>query len=355
MNTFEKFLGELTGRDCVFNPSQNALFINFIFANINAFEFGRQVKKQFGIDAAQTIELRSRINSSGYILQSVKPFLFYCWKNRLYGKQHRIQQRKEFGVNKYDSRLIRMMKQPVIGQYMHKLKKYAALTKTKLIRIMDTMPDKLLPYLYKQTHRKLRFIYQNQFNGVTFTDLVGDCMYKGIQSIYQKYPRIDSTLHALNVAKASSKNACMNIISTFTSASRAVIYKDDKTGGFQSRVQSILNDSGDYNETVISQQLRSKDAITAVEDSMNVYFLLKNFEGLKRRAVTALLGLPEPKFTRWLQKNASVRDRMSNEQLLEKLIERPRGFDRYEDYLCQFLKIKDYQLDRFKRQLQELV
>lgn len=102
--------------------------------------------------------------------------------------------------------------------------------------INQLLSSKLDIYMGKFITKKLSFLVKSY--GLTYHDIKMDMIFSGINAIYKSYPRFESKLHAINIAKRAIHNAGMGLISYNTKSCRNQLYKDND-GLFQSKVVDI--------------------------------------------------------------------------------------------------------------------
>lgn len=102
--------------------------------------------------------------------------------------------------------------------------------------VNQLLSNKIDVYMGKFITKKLSFLVKSY--GLTYHDIKTDMIFSGINAIYKSYPKFESDLHAINIAKRAIHNAGMGLISYNTKSCRNQLYKD-KDGLFQSKLRDI--------------------------------------------------------------------------------------------------------------------
>ena len=180
-----------------------SVILAFMFRVMLSREFTHWLKG-YDVSPAQALVLRQEINSDGYLLMQIKPYLFWCYANGTPRKRHKRKKLERlFKIAHPDRYLIDHLEDPILSKRLqHTLEdNYAALSYETLQNELARIYEKILPWTNAFVRRKLRFIYQyNQ--GFGHADLVHDCVTKGLQDILLTYPKIRGRLHALEYREA---------------------------------------------------------------------------------------------------------------------------------------------------------
>lgn len=335
------------GRGVSTTPRLNRMFVAFLFAHINSAKFTRIIKREFPeATNDQVKEFRKSLNSNGYILFNLKPYIFRAFKRDCRKKIECKQIGNDFGVDPSDLKLVLCCwANQSMEQHMTLLAdQYPALAPKTLHKKIRRIASENRLFAHKFVLRKMRFIWKNPHNSTTANDLTTDQLITGIQSVMVKFPRIETMDHASNIARRGIHNGGINTIKTFTRKSRAVITGDGE-GGFVGKV-GFFDDS---TETAAMSDHKPND-VQVLEGRINVQQLLSFYKGPKKVAVKALMGLHLNEFSAWLEDNAASRHRIPNDELFDAFMER-NALDQYERYLVQYLGIDQQRIVSLKHDI----
>lgn len=221
-------------------------------------------------------KLRHNLMADGNILCNVKLFTYACchWQGlpgHLYGVSHK------------DSALISSVldNNPKLNTSLHKYRRdgYKPITVGKMSKLVGYVLENTEEYTAKFVNAKLRFIVQS--NGIRPEDIQNDLFSWALYAIYRAYPKVESPLHAVNIAKQAIHNRGINFIKENTSQSRERFTKHaDGTFGSVHVPIHLMNastlDGGDYitqlNHLVVTVDGKSADGLstTNVQDSYDL-------------------------------------------------------------------------------------
>jgi len=185
-------------------------------------------------------KVRLALLSNGVILKNIKLFTYYS-------SQFQGIPAELFNVNDMDEDIIiRELEDKLLRSGLRKLVRagYKPLTLQQMSKLVDEVVTEVDLYTTKFVQRKLRFVYE--MNGQTMTDIKQDLLGWGIYALYRAFPKIDSQLHAVNIAKQSIHNRGINLIMESTSQSRQRLQKKED-GTFVSKnlpLQYLLTPTG---------------------------------------------------------------------------------------------------------------
>ena len=305
-----------------------SMILAFIFRVVLSREFTNWLK-EYDVSASQALVLRQEINSDGYLLTQVKPYLFWCYVNGIPNKRRKRKKlEKLFQIAHPDRYLVDYLDDPILYKRLHVLDDNAALSYSALQEELARIYEKILPWTNAFIRRKLRFIYQyNQ--GLSHEDLVHDCITKGMQDILLTYPRIKNRLHALNIGKRSINYHGLSIINRMTRDDAAHLIP--ASDGFLNRISSYVpeldyrthSDNGDDNLAILQQ-----------------------YKGKRRVAIHLLMGMYDPKFSEWLLTSNDVlaQHRMDNEALSNHLA--MTEYSEYSEYVRTYLDMPQHKFDK---------
>lgn len=319
------------------NVNVEKAIISYMFRLIPVQEFNSKIQTRYRMTAGQTLEMRASLNGSGYMQQSLKPFLFWHWhKNPT--EERMLYMASRYGVHEEDISLIHHMGSRVIDGRMESLAEFRAYTPNKIKRILNNIPIELDLWTNNLVWSKMRFLLNNH-NGVDHSDLKLDCLGHGIYSFLNTYPRIKSPLHAINVSKSGIYHHALKIIEQMTTAKRATMLKEN--GRFVHLIDNIpIEDHIDLGKEYVDEH----NTLVVMDTSLN-------FVGMEKEAVIAMSGLKSLGFSEWLHSNAYEAHKMDNDALYDYLLDEEDEIEVYNDYLMDYMGLHWTEFDSFRQRV----
>lgn len=194
-----------------------ALFA-YLFYRIDQRAFLKYIKDKGYIDSKEEgVRIKDAARMSGYVMKNCKLYAWACWTAR--EMDCRMPKPEAFGVDPKDSRILRRLNlkhlEPRRGY--ERFKCYSLKTFDNLCQQMLEAPE-LRNYIGKFVSKKMSFLIQSY--GETRHDLETSMKEAALRAWYKQYPRFDSELHMVNVAKANIHNAGQSLITLLTSKGR---------------------------------------------------------------------------------------------------------------------------------------
>ena len=285
---------------------------------------------RFSVDLTEPIA-RIKLTGNG---TTFKLWLFYAAKNKL-DNVASVRTARRWGVVKKDIREGMRLPRTFIRQLANL--PYDAMTLVQFQSIQAMVCKETEQWRKKFAYRKLRFVYQG--NGMEQDDIVHELMVHGLRSLGVTYPRIDSELHAVNIAKRSMHNQGMTIIKAATTEkSRRIV---NTNGGFESVVT-----------TITEVQANTLPCYAATQAFVNLDYknleerILGNLSGKKRLFVELLGGRPNLSFDAFL--STRRKSEVNSENATDKL-----SRSAHIDLIAEFIQVSPVKcnalLDKIKR------
>ena len=194
-----------------------ALFA-YLFYRIDQKQFLRYIEDQGLVESrAEAVRIKEAARMSGYVLKNCKLYAWACWTARVLERP--MPKAREFEVSLRDGKILRRLNlkhlEPAKG-----MQRYPAYT----LRTFDQQTAKMLAssdlrnYVGKFVTKKMAFLMKSY--GETRHDLETALKESAVTVWYKQYPRFDSDLHMMNVAKAQIHNTGHTMITSLTSKSR---------------------------------------------------------------------------------------------------------------------------------------
>jgi hypothetical protein len=165
----------------------------------------------------EALRIKDVARVNGYVLKNCKLYAWACWRARGLGRP--TPRPQAFEVSPVDARVLRRLNlkhlDPRRGYdpyAAYSLASFDALT-AKMLASVD-----LRNYIGKFVSKKMGFLMRSF--GETRHDLETQLKESAILAWYKQYPRFDSSLHMVNVAKAQIHNTGQTMITSLTSKSR---------------------------------------------------------------------------------------------------------------------------------------
>lgn len=225
----------------------------------------------------------------------------YISKNcKLFAYAHHVAVRDEtkkpkyadFGITQEDARLLRKLDL----SFMPKRKKFEASS----LKAFDAKLNLILPegnyemsqYVGKLISKKMMFLIKN-FD-IPRKDIETALKQAALMAVYKKFPRFDSDLHFINIAKAAIHNTAMSFISFHTTKSRQRL-KRNADGSFESVHVDLQSLSSLEAPTEYGSHLR---------DSLHsLVQLTPKFKPKARQVILCLAGKHHAGFSEFLQRD----------------------------------------------------
>lgn len=160
----------------------------------------------------------ARVN--GYILKNCKLYAYACHCARLAGEQ--MPKPKSYGVTNRDAVLLRRLNLNHVNT-----KKYRCFTLDEFDATVDAMiaSRDIRNYIGKFVSKKMKFLMQSY--GENRHDIETHLKEMAIIAVYKQYPRYESYLHFINVAKSQIHNKGQTFITSSTAKSRQKLMADE--------------------------------------------------------------------------------------------------------------------------------
>jgi hypothetical protein len=312
------------------------LFVLALFKCIGSTAFSRQLSSLLGVKQHDALELRKRLDNDGYLLFHVKPFLFYCFKKGAKTKRKILQYASDFKVRAEDAPIALVLQEPSVAERLDPLREFKALSFSALRHHIDSIPKRVSGYARHFIMKDMAFIIRNQHYALGVDDVLNELLDKGIRNLLWTYPKIDNSLHALNIVKRAIKNNGVNLIYYHTRDQRGVVCRDDN-GNFYSKVIPITDQTENVLDTLVCPTVSNNlDTKVSVEDWIATRQVLRHFKSKRKRTiVTALMGMNSERFSTWLRVKAKPTHRLPNDDLFETLAAR-KSMSQYIQYLSAY-------------------
>lgn len=193
--------------------------LRYVFGLINK----RQINKEVSLKERRVVD---QILSDGYFLKNCKLYTYKVLKDKRAHYQ-------KYDITRDDARCLRSC----IKYLVDVDTSWPAIPISEIDSYVNTLlSNKIDVYMGKFITKKLSFLVKSY--GLTYHDIKTDMIFSGINAIYKSYPRFESKLHAINIAKRAIHNAGMGLISYNTKSCRNQLYRD-QDGLFQSKVREL--------------------------------------------------------------------------------------------------------------------
>lgn len=186
-----------------------ALFA-YLFNRIDQRQFINYVAKTSGCRKEGT-RLKNIARTNGYLLKNCKLYAYACHVARKTGVKP--PRASYYGVTTTDAKLLKRLNLSHLQDFRaFSLKDFDA-----TVHRVVSGPD-LKAYIGKFVTKKMSFILKSY--GETRLDINAHLVEMAIRAIYMQYPRFETELHMLNVAKAQIHNKGQTFITSVTAQRR---------------------------------------------------------------------------------------------------------------------------------------
>jgi hypothetical protein len=315
--------------------------VRYMFKLDNVTDFGARIRELCG---TSSIEIRRNLNNNGYVMRDLKLWLYDAAQG---GRSRILRTAEEFGIDASDIRVCRVFKDADTLNRLRELHvSHAPISPSDLQSAVTHCLDSVRDYAMKYVRSKLRFICKSEhIEPEDFAlELMGNC----VAGIYAQYPRLDSTLHAINVCKRIIKNMGTNIIKRYTTEGRAVLVRN-QDGTFSSNKCSydLMFDNVDADHQD-NQHHPVLDEQERIHLRMSVEHLLSKYnEGGAKHTLMRLLMGPDVQFTQWLYDQEIITSG-DNEDLHDSCL-RTNTQNDYLIYCAMYLGTDDQTIQRYLR------
>ena len=232
-----------------------------------------------------------------------------------------------------------------------KLNTFTSLYRCHKPKVYDKHLTDVLQQLHGYTNRfiwaKLRFLTMG--SETTVDDLFMELQYYALYAIMRQYPKVESKLHLVNIAKRAIHNFGINIIHHNTTRGRAV-WDYNEEGQALNLIKSSYNmmfDSSAYKTQAVSSINGStEEPYEDEQDKLNlklsVLKVVNAQQGKRRRLLELLTGTYDVNFSSYL-KGQGLKD---NDEFFD-FLERKDKLDTYIEHISNFLGVSTYKTHVF--------
>jgi len=190
----------------------------YLFYRISQRKFLEYIEDNSIVDSREeALRIKDAARKSGYVLKNCKLYAWACWTARRLERP--LPTPDKFEVSVDDAKILRRLNlkhlEPPRG--MQRYRAYTLKTFDSMTAKMLASPD-LKNYIGKFVTKKMTFLMNSY--GETRHDLEMQLRESALLAWYKQFPRFDSDLHMINVAKAQIHNAGHTMITSLTSRSR---------------------------------------------------------------------------------------------------------------------------------------
>jgi hypothetical protein len=197
---FKQGIEKILGREVDLRKRHYFSLLSFLFKRLSATNFNRMLRFEMNCEREHVEEIRNWMNSDGYLLQHLKPYLFRCFKLGINNREDCIEQAKSFKVKKKDYRIVRMVFLDKMKELLNPLLRYKALSFEAYQEAMTEIPTLLTKYARKFCNKKMRFIFQNQHYGLDLDDIESHVKMRGMQNVggtNESYPWVEAIVRLM--------------------------------------------------------------------------------------------------------------------------------------------------------------
>jgi hypothetical protein len=184
----------------------------------------------------EATRIKDSAMASGYVMKNCKLYAWACWTARRLDRP--LPKSAAFGVERADSKMLSRLNLAHLDKLRGRLGPFPAYSLQTFDLIAERMLESsdLRNYIGKFVTKKMTFLIKSY--GETRHDLETSLRVSALSAWYKQYPRFDSELHMVNVAKASIHNDGQTMITSLSSKSRQRLQKNDD-GSFEALTVDI--------------------------------------------------------------------------------------------------------------------
>lgn len=187
-------------------------------------------------DRREAMRVKDAMRVNGYIMKNCKLYAWACWTARR--NEATLPSAKSFGVHPKDAVVLRRLNLAHLDKARGKLAPYECWSLDTFNANTERMLEspELTNYIGKFVSKKMSFLIKSY--GETRHDLETQLSETALLAWYKQYPRFDSELHAINVAKAAIHNDGHTMITSLSSKSRQRLTRNSD-GSFEALMVDI--------------------------------------------------------------------------------------------------------------------
>ena len=260
---------------------------------------------------AEGLRIKEIARMNGYILKNCK---LYAWQAHLARINNSLKPKpSDYGIHLDDSRLLSRLD---LNHLKPTFKAFTLQEFDKLLQSTLTSPI-LKSYNGKFISKKMSFLMKSF--GHTRSELEHMLIESAIIAVYKYYPRFESHLHFINVAKNGIHSAGQTFISYETAQVRNKLVSDE-LGGFSAAHESLssISEMESPNTGLIEFKETIQDLVSAAT---------KNLDSIELDFVSALAGIYNPHLSLHMEQNNSVAAETMNFDRYMKKVQNYYGFD----------------------------
>lgn len=176
------------------------------------------VDNELVTDRKEALRIKDVMRGNGYIMKNCKLYAWACWSARRNGNA--LPPAKAFGVHTKDAVILRRLNLAHLDTSRGTLVPFESWSISMFNANTERMlqSSELRNYIGKFVTKKMSFLMKSY--GETRHDLETQLRETALLAWYKQYPRFDSELHAVNVAKAAIHNEGHTMITSLSSKSR---------------------------------------------------------------------------------------------------------------------------------------
>lgn len=274
-----------------------ALFA-YMFDRISMEDFIKHVGNR-----AEGTRIKDIARASGYVMKNCKLYAYACHTARTKGDK--LPTRSSFGIDAEDAPLLKRLNLRHLNP-----KHYRAYSLAEFDAVVASALHDLRNYIGKFVSKKMRFLMDSYAE--PRGDIEADMRGHAIASMYKQYPRYESYLHMINVAKAQIHNKGQSFITSSTTKSRNRLMVD--AHGVPQAVNVQIDSVVEAVPDAVSYANELKERLTALAQIEN------KLPERTRLFLMAAMGQPNAGFSEFLNcDNVEAVEAMGWERYMSKL------------------------------------
>lgn len=211
----------------------------YLFYRIDQKTFLKYIEdNELVADRKEAMRIKDVMRGNGYVMKNCKLYAWACWTARRAGAS--LPSAKSFGVEAKDAVVLRRLNLAHLDTPQHRSRAEPfecwslATFNANTTRMLQS--QELKNYIGKFVTKKMSFLIKSY--GETRHDLETQLRETALLAWYKQYPRFDSELHAINVAKAAIHNDGHTMITSLSSKSRQRLTRN-ADGSFEALMVDI--------------------------------------------------------------------------------------------------------------------
>lgn len=300
-----------------------AVCLSYVFGLMTVTSFNERIRTLY--PDCRPIDIRRDLTSNGYLVKNIKLWLYQVVVSNVWCNGPAIQKlAARYRIRLQDQTLVSYLRTSDMlldGLLAYKLKGHRSVTLEGFDHFFAQHFRQLHTYCMKFVHKKFKFLFHME--GYSAEDYTLTLLSSAVQGLLIQFPKVDTSLHALNIMKTCIHNTGINYIKSAVAGGRNM-YDRNVDGTFSCRKVSyellaIDNTGGKDDFKVTHQSGLDGRRDNALFLRMSINQLMERADKREKRLLRLLIGKENRKFTEFLRNEGVIDYSMSASDYFETL------------------------------------